>query len=86
MLFGSAAKGTATKESDIDILCVAKGKTGIDKVAREMYAKYGREVNVVAMKPEDFRKQKGKAAIKGIVENHCVLHGTENFVNLAFGK
>jgi predicted nucleotidyltransferase len=84
ILFGSYAKGAAAKESDIDILLIGKAKEGIDKITREMYAKYGKEINVVVMTSDDFKKQKGKALIKEIIKCHYVLFGVEKFVNLVF--
>ena len=84
VLFGSSAKGTATKESDIDILLITKSKTGIDKITKEIYAKFGKEVNAIAITPEDFKRQKDKTLIKEIVKDHCVLYGVEKFVNLVF--
>ena len=86
VLFGSYAKGTATKESDIDILLISETKTGIDKITKEIHAKYGKEINAVVMTSEDFKKQKGKEIIKEIIKNHYVLYGAENFVRLVFGK
>jgi len=82
VLFGSHAKGTATKESDIDILLVSESKTGIDKIAKGVYAKYGTEISVIAMTPQDLKKQKDKALIKEIIRDHYVLYGAEKFVNI----
>ena len=82
VLFGSYAKGTATKESDIDILLISKTKAGIDKITKEIYAKYGKEINPVIMTSEDFKRQKDKALIKEIIKDHYVLYGVEKFVNL----
>ena len=86
ILFGSYAKGTSTKGSDIDALLVTGRKFNVDKIAREIYAKYGKEMNVVMMTPEDFKKQKGKEIIREIIKNHYVLYGAENFVKMVFGK
>lgn len=84
VLFGSYAKGISTRESDIDILLVSKAKTGIDKITKEIYAKYGKEINVIAMTPDDFKKQKDKALIKEVIKDHYVLYGAGKFVNLVF--
>lgn len=86
VLFGSHAKGTATKESDIDILLISKGKIEIEKITREMYAKYGKEISTLIITQSDFEKQKNKAVIKEIIRSHYVLYGVENFVNLVFKK
>ena len=84
VLFGSHVKGTATKESDIDILLVSKTKSGIDKITKEIYAKYSKEVNAVLMTSDDFKKQKDKAITKEIIKDHYILYGVEKFVNLVF--
>jgi predicted nucleotidyltransferase len=84
VLFGSSAKGTATKESDIDILLITRSKVGIDKITKEIYAKFGKEVSVIAITPEDFKRQRDNALIKEIVKDHYVLYGAEKFVNLVF--
>ncbi len=86
ILFGSYAKGTANKESDIDILIVAARKFNIDKIAKEIHAKYGKEISTVLITPEEFRKQKDKAIIKEIIKDHFVLYGAESFVKMAVGK
>lgn len=84
VLFGSYAKGTATKESDIDILLISKPKSSIDKITKEVYAKYGKEINAVLVTSDDFKKQKDKDLIKEIIKEHYVLYGVEKFVNLVF--
>jgi predicted nucleotidyltransferase len=90
VLFGSYAKGTATKESDIDILLISKTKIDkkidniVNKIIKEMYAKYGKEINVILMSIKDFKKQKDKDVIKEIIKDHCILYGVEKFVNLVF--
>jgi predicted nucleotidyltransferase len=84
VLFGSYAKGSAGKESDIDILLLTKGGLNIEKASREIYAKYGKEINPIVMTANDFRKQKGKALIKEIVSSHYVLYGADNFIKAVF--
>ena len=83
-LFGSYAKSTATKGSDIDILLISKTKAGIDKITKEIYAKYGKEINTIVMTPDDFKKQKNKAVIKETIKDHYILFGAEKFVSLVF--
>jgi predicted nucleotidyltransferase len=86
VLFGSYAKGTATKESDIDILLISGGKIDVEKITREIYAKYGKEITPIVMTPNDFKKQMGKALIKEIIKDHYILYGVENFINLVFRR
>ena len=86
VLFGSYAKGVATKESDIDVLLISRGKAEIEKITKEIYAKYGKEIAPIIMAQNDFKRQRDNAVIKEIASNHCILWGVENFVNLVFGK
>ncbi|MCG2724387.1 nucleotidyltransferase domain-containing protein [archaeon] len=80
VLFGSYAKGTAIKESDVDILLINKGNVNAEKATREIYAKYGKEISAIVITPSDFKKQINSAIIKEIIKNHYVLHGAEYFV------
>jgi predicted nucleotidyltransferase len=84
VLFGSYAKGTETKDSDIDILSISKTKNGFDRLVRDIYSKYGKEINMIAMTPDDFRRQKDEALIKEIIKEHYILFGFEKFVSLVF--
>lgn len=85
VLFGSYAKGTETQVSDIDILLLCRRKKGVDKLSREIYAKYGKEINIIAMTPIEFRKQKGKAVIREIINIHYIIYGVEKFVDVVIG-
>jgi len=84
VLFGSYSKGTQTKDSDIDILLLVKGSINIEKSVREIYAKYGKELSVVEMTVNEFKKQVGKPLIKEIKKNHHVIYNVEKFVGEAF--
>jgi predicted nucleotidyltransferase len=80
VLFGSYAKETATKESDIDILIVADKKLEIAKIIRNIHAKYGKEIVSVLMSPKEFDEQKEKPVIKEIIKYHYILYGFERFL------
>ena len=68
MLFGSYVKGTATKESDIDVLVVCKKKTEITRAIREIHAQYGKEIVPILMTPIEFKKQKENPILKGVID------------------
>lgn len=84
VLFGSYSKGAASRGSDIDILLVSSKNFRAEKITKEMYAKYGKEINTIVMAQKDFRKQKDSALVKEIINNHHVLYGAEKFVGLLF--
>lgn len=86
VLFGSYAKGTATGKSDIDILLTGKNVAGVEKITKEIYAKYGKEISPIIMTAGDFKKQKDEAIIREIIKNHYVLYGVDNFVKMVFEK
>ena len=86
MLFGSYAKGTATKESDIDILIVCKKKAEITRAIREIHAKYGKEIVPILITPIEFKKQKEKPIIKEVIKYHYILYGFEEFIEKVYKR
>ncbi len=84
VLFGSYAKKTATKKSDIDILIVCKKKVEITQSIREIYAKYGKEIVPILMTRLEFKKQKKKPIINEIIKYHFVLYGFEEFIDMIY--
>lgn len=86
ILFGSFAKGVATKESDVDVLLVVKKSLKVERIVKEVYAKYGKDLAVLVMTPKEFQNQGEKPIMTEIVKGHCVLFGAEYFVNLVFGR
>ncbi len=84
VLFGSYAKGTAAEKSDIDLLILVKKKFPVEKITREIYAKYGVEISPMLLTEKEFKEQKNKEIIKEIIKNHYVLSGAENFTKLVF--
>lgn len=86
VVFGSYAKATATKESDIDILIVCKKKVEITKVIREIHAKYGKEILPILVSLLELNKQKEKLIIKEITKYHYVLYGFGDFIKSIYKK
>lgn len=81
-IFGSYAKNTQTKESDIDLFIVTEKKLDITNLIRNIHAKYGREISPLILTKKQLEKQKNKPVIKEIIKYHVILAGFENFINL----
>ncbi|MBU1203710.1 MAG: nucleotidyltransferase domain-containing protein [Nanoarchaeota archaeon] len=84
VLFGSYSKENATKQSDIDILIINRKGLNIEKTTKEIYAKYGKEINPIAITPNDFKNQKKGALIREIINNHLTIYGANKFIELVF--
>lgn len=81
VLFGSYAKGNATKESDIDILVIGNES----KKAREIARKQIKQINLHFSTLEDFEKllkKKNTLAIE-IMKNH-IIFGNSQFIELCW--
>ncbi len=81
-VFGSYAKGTITKESDIDLFILAEKKINMIDLVKEIYAKYNKEISPITMTQKELKKQKNKSIIREIIKYHVILAGFENFINL----
>ncbi len=73
ILFGSYAKGTATKNSDLDLYVVGDFDKG------NLEKDYRIKIQVVKSNEEKFDSR--NPLIKEILENHIVLKGIEEFVD-----
>ena len=83
-IFGSYAKNTQTKESDIDLFILAKKSFDTAELVKNIYAKYGKEVSLLIITEKQLTNQKNKPIIKEILKYHIILTGFENFINLMF--
>ena len=83
-IFGSYAKNTQTKKSDIDLFILAKKSFDTTRLVRNIHAKYGKEISPIVMTEKQLKNQKNKPIIKEIVKYHIILTGFENFINLMF--
>lgn len=83
-IFGSYAKNTQTKESDIDFFILTKKWFDTTELVKNIYAKYGREISPIVITEKQLTNQKNKPIIKEIVKYHIILAGFENFINLMF--
>ena len=79
LIFGSFAKGYATKESDLDILVI--GKIQKEKI-RKLQEKYSRKIHVMVLSEEGFLgglKNKEKFILE-VIESHIICQGFEEFI------
>jgi hypothetical protein len=80
ILFGSYAKGTETKKSDIDIIVVS-GQDKAEKLALTFKTKYSIKISPVVIKLSDFKniKKDNEAFYKDLVRFGIVLDGLDFF-------
>lgn len=80
IIFGSFAKGYASKKSDLDILFI--GKINKEKL-KQIQDKYSRKIHFIETSEKGFLKGlKNKANfILEITENHIICQGFEKFTN-----
>jgi len=83
LIFGSFAKGYATKESDLDVLII--GKTSNAKNLK-LGEKYSRRVQILNLSEKQFLnglKNREKFILE-VIESHIICQGFEEFSNWMF--
>ncbi|PIN78438.1 hypothetical protein COV16_05885 [Candidatus Woesearchaeota archaeon CG10_big_fil_rev_8_21_14_0_10_34_8] len=80
ILFGSYAKETFTKESDIDILITTTIKEDIAPVLRKMQKLHGKHISPLLFTIEEFQQRKNETVVTEIIKNHIILQGAEQFL------
>jgi predicted nucleotidyltransferase len=79
IIFGSYAKGTQTPKSDMDLFILGNiGET------RELEDSFGIEINVIKGQKDKFDMK--EPFIREVMENHVILKGVEDFVNLTWSQ
>ena len=80
VLFGSYAKGTERKDSDIDLLILSNKKYNPERFEKET----GKKTHIFHMKPKEFVEGffRKDTLIAEIVKSHVCLRNTEAFVDL----
>ena len=80
IIFGSYAKNTETKNSDIDLLCVTT-KNNVGKLAQEFKTKYDLNIQVLTVKPSDFKNIKRDNPVfwSDLIEYGIVLDGLDYY-------
>lgn len=83
ILFGSFAKSTYTKDSDVDLLIISdkKIKTSITLEASNLV---GREINLKSTNRDRFMNglRSNDPLIKEVVSNHIILKGIDEFCDI----
>lgn len=81
VIFGSFAKGTQTKSSDIDILCVVSNKRNIQNIVQVFRTKYNINIQPVIVKLSDFGniKSDNPQFWEDLIEYGIVLDGLDLF-------
>jgi len=84
ILFGSYAKGYATEESDIDLLCIGKIPENQLAHIKKFEATYGKQINVKTVSTENFEDglRTGDILIKEVIKDHIVLRNPDPFVTM----
>ncbi len=80
ILFGSYAKGTQIKDSDIDILVISNAKN-IEKIASTFRTKYNLTIKPIVIKRGDFKniKRDNLTFYNDLIEFGIILEGIEFF-------
>ena len=84
LVFGSYAKGTEKKESDLDIFVVGSAD---EKAIDEIADMYHLEVNAVQYSLAAFRKalKENDAVVKEIIKSHILIQNAQEFVSYVMG-
>lgn len=82
LIFGSYAKGTANKDSDLDIFVVGSyNNKEVNKISKI----YGIDISVKCYSLKIFEKNFNKdALIREVLKNHIIFLNTEQFIRIVF--
>mgnify|MGYP001327106441 CR=1 FL=1 len=85
LLFGSTARKTRVKKSDIDIFIVAgdKDETEIKRICNTINMKYNLHLSSVVVSLNEFRKMliERNDFTKNLINDKIILHGSEFYFN-----
>ncbi|HNZ88141.1 MAG TPA: nucleotidyltransferase domain-containing protein [Methanofastidiosum sp.] len=80
VIFGSYAKGTETKDSDIDIFVAGNAEA---KKIKEISKIYGVDINLVVYPLEKFKSLIDKGIfLREVLENHIIISSIDLFVSM----
>lgn len=80
VVFGSYAKGTENKESDIDILFIVKRKKNIGKILKEIYAQFEKNISIIQLTENDMKNKKNKPFMDEVLKSHLIMFGVNEFM------
>lgn len=83
ILFGSFAKGTYTKESDVDVFVISDKKINTSSII-EATNMVGREISLKSANRQQFLEglRNNDPLIKEVVSNHIILKGADEFSDI----
>lgn len=83
ILFGSFAKGTYTKESDVDVFIISDKKINTSSII-EATNMVGREISLKSANRQQFLEglRNNDPLIKEVVSNHIILKGADEFSDI----
>lgn len=84
VLFGSYAKGSYTKTSDIDILAIKDRGGNIAKSLSEFGVRHSKTIQIQRMTQDGFEKgmRERDTLVLEIVKNHVILNNSDTIVNI----
>lgn len=84
LLFGSYAKGKATKKSDIDIIVVAEDKDAIEKEFNSIIQTTPLPIHMLTFTKKEFvdNFSKGNTVVNEAIEKNIILYGIEAYYRL----
>jgi predicted nucleotidyltransferase len=84
IVFGSVAAGTATLDSDIDILIVSERESFVKKYVKKLQKKYGMKIQAIILSFERLKmliKEKSRL-LKNISKEKVFVSGDENILKM----
>lgn len=82
IIYGSFARFSANKESDLDILIIGKLKKDEISKIKEIFITLEHEPSLKIETKHAFLKNKDKPLYKNIIKEHIVLYGAHNYIAL----
>lgn len=86
IIFGSYAKGTARKDSDIDLIIISSNSKKVEVNLASMKRRYGLEIHPIIISKIEFTKikEENKELWDSLIENGIIFKGYEVFYHYAY--